>query len=40
LKLGYDTITTDKVDVIEKALGLFCRSGAFEDAARNCGTWD
>jgi len=36
LKLGYDTITTDKADEIEKARGVILPGvGAFEDAARN-----
>lgn len=36
LKLGYETITTDKVDEIEKARGVILPGvGAFEDAARN-----
>lgn len=36
LKLGYKTITTDKIDEIEKAQGVILPGvGAFEDAARN-----
>lgn len=36
LKLGYETITTDKADEIEKARGVILPGvGAFEDAARN-----